>query len=157
MSLRTIQKIYLILFVLLSTNVFAYGVPPIPSSGSAVTDNKIYGGLKWDFNGGIKPEAVIGFRSARVNPSSYTNGGDISISAKFIDSFELGKARLKYFSGINTVQNSNYGIVFSFWDKLFGTYSVMDANKTNPIKFGIEDAMTPKSFSARELLINPFI
>jgi len=53
--------------------------------------------------------------------------------------------------------NTNYGIVFSFWDKFFGTYSVMDANKTNPIKFGIEDAMTPKSYSARELLINPFI
>jgi len=104
MSFRTIQKFYLILFVLLNTNAFAYGVPPIPSSGSAVTDNKIYGGLKWDFNGGIKPEAVIGFRSARVNPSSYTNGGDISISAKFIDSFEVGKARLKYFSGIDTVQ-----------------------------------------------------
>jgi hypothetical protein len=69
-----------------------------------VTDNNIYGGLKWDFNGGINPEAVIGFRSARVNPSSYTNGGDISISAKFIDKFQLGKIRAKYFSGINTAQ-----------------------------------------------------
>lgn len=104
MTPHTIQKIVLVLFVLLSTNVFAYGVPPIPSSGSAVTDNKIYGGLKWDFKGGIKPEAVVGFRSARVHSSSYTNGGDISISAKFIDGFELGKARLKYFSGIDTVQ-----------------------------------------------------
>ncbi len=105
MSFRTIQKLYLILFVLLSSNVFAYcGVPPIPSLASTVTENKIYGGLKWDFNGGVKPEAVIGFRSARVNPSSYTNGGDVSISAKFIDGFELGKARLKYFSGNDTVQ-----------------------------------------------------
>jgi len=53
--------------------------------------------------------------------------------------------------------NSNFGSILSFWDKLFGTYSVMNANKTNPMIFGIEDAKTPKSFSAKELLINPFI
>jgi len=53
--------------------------------------------------------------------------------------------------------NSNYGSIFSIWDRLFGTYSVMDANKTKPMIFGIEDTKTPKLFSAKELLINPFI
>ena len=100
---KLIQKLLFVTLVLASFNLFAYcGVPPIP--GGAHTDNKVYGGLKWTLNEGIKPEAVLGFRSARVNPSAYTNGGDISISAKFIDQFQLGKLRAKYFSGIDTAQ-----------------------------------------------------
>ena len=99
----TVQKLFLIALSLTSLNVFAYcGVPPIP--GGANTENKVYVALKWVLNDGVKPEAVLGFRSARINPSSYTNGEDISISAKFIDQFQLGKLRAKYFSGINTAQ-----------------------------------------------------
>ena len=126
MPLRTNQKCFLILLSLTSFNVFAYcGVPPIPSTvqASSILDNKFYAGFKWTLNEGIKPEAVVGFRSARINPSSYTNGGDISISAKFIDKFELGKLRAKYFSGINTAQAELSG-GYDFTKGLFTGLSV---------------------------------
>ena len=53
--------------------------------------------------------------------------------------------------------NSNFGIVFPFWDKLFGTYISKTSAQIKAIKFGIEDLKTPKSYSVKELLINPFI
>jgi sterol desaturase/sphingolipid hydroxylase (fatty acid hydroxylase superfamily) len=53
--------------------------------------------------------------------------------------------------------NSNFGIVFSLWDKLFGTYISKTSAQMKAIKFGIEDLRTPKSYSVKELLINPFI
>jgi len=53
--------------------------------------------------------------------------------------------------------NSNFGIVFSLWDKLFGTYISKTSAQMKAIKFGIEDLKTPKSYSVKELLINPFI
>ena len=53
--------------------------------------------------------------------------------------------------------NSNFGIVFPFWDKLFGTYVSKTSAQMKTIEFGIEDLKTPKSYSVKELLINPFI
>jgi sterol desaturase/sphingolipid hydroxylase (fatty acid hydroxylase superfamily) len=53
--------------------------------------------------------------------------------------------------------NSNFGIVFSLWDKLFGTYISKTSAQMKAIKFGIEDLKTPKSYSVKELLFNPFI
>jgi len=122
MKLHTIKKIFFIALSLISLNAFSYcGVPPIP--GGAVNDNQVYAGLKWTLNASAKPEAVVGFRSARINPSSYTNGGDISISAKFIDQFQLGKIRAKYFSGINTAQAELSG-GYDFTKGLFTGVSV---------------------------------
>jgi hypothetical protein len=71
----------------------------------------------------LSQKRFVGFRSARINPSSYTNGGDISISAKFIDKFELGKLRAKYFSGINTAQAELSG-GYDFTKGLFTGVSV---------------------------------
>ena len=53
--------------------------------------------------------------------------------------------------------NSNYGSIFSIWDRLLGTYK--DTNKINShsIIFGVEATKTPKSISTKELLLNPFI
>jgi sterol desaturase/sphingolipid hydroxylase (fatty acid hydroxylase superfamily) len=53
--------------------------------------------------------------------------------------------------------NSNFGIFFPFWDRLFGTYISKTSAQIKAIKFGIEDLKTPKSYSVKELLINPFI
>ena len=53
--------------------------------------------------------------------------------------------------------NSNFGIVFAFWDMLFGTYISKTSAQMKAIKFGIEDLKTPKSYSVKEFLINPFI
>ena len=67
-------------------------------------DNKVYAGLKWTLNEGIKPQALIGFRHTNIGSDGHTDGGDISLSAKFIDGFQLDKTRLKYINGNNDVQ-----------------------------------------------------
>ena len=67
-------------------------------------DNKVYAGLKWTLNEGIKPQALMGFRHTNIGSDGHTNGGDISLSAKFMDGFQLDKTRLKYINGNNDVQ-----------------------------------------------------
>jgi sterol desaturase/sphingolipid hydroxylase (fatty acid hydroxylase superfamily) len=50
--------------------------------------------------------------------------------------------------------DSNYGNIFSFWDRLFGTYRELDRHK---IKYGIDTYMDPKENSdIRPLLKIPF-
>jgi hypothetical protein len=66
--------------------------------------NSVYAALKWTFGEGIKPEALLGFRHAKTVSNGDTDGGDLSISAKFIDGFQLSKFRAKYFDGKENVQ-----------------------------------------------------
>jgi hypothetical protein len=73
------------------------------SSDSAI-HNSVYAALKWTFGEGIKPEALLGFRHTKTVSSGDTDGGDLSISAKFIDGFQLSKFRAKYFDGKENVQ-----------------------------------------------------
>jgi len=51
--------------------------------------------------------------------------------------------------------NSNFGIIFPFWDKLLGSY----CNKNNAallkMKLGISNNQSPKSLTLRELIVNP--
>ena len=88
------------------------------TTGASLTDNRVYAGLKWTLNEGIKPQAVFGFRHARTESNGNTNGGDISISAKIIDGFHLGKLRAKYFDGKEKVQGE-VGGGFDFTKGLF--------------------------------------
>jgi sterol desaturase/sphingolipid hydroxylase (fatty acid hydroxylase superfamily) len=53
--------------------------------------------------------------------------------------------------------NSNFGIVFPFWDKLFGTCVSKTYTQMKTIKFGINLSETPDTSSLKEYLINPFI
>ena len=53
--------------------------------------------------------------------------------------------------------NSNFGIVFSFWDWLFGTYVSKTYTQMQAVKFGINLKETPNANSLKEYLINPFI
>lgn len=92
-------------------------------SGGSLTDNRAYAGLKWTLNEGIKPQAVLGFRHARTESNGNTDGGDISISAKFIDGFQLGKLRAKYFDGKEKVQGELSG-GFDFTKGLFAGVGV---------------------------------
>lgn len=88
--------------LLLCSQAFAgKGFVPVDTSS---TDNRAYAGLKWTLNEGVKPEAVLGVRHARIESSGDTDGGDLSISAKFIDGFQLGKLRAKYFNGKENTQ-----------------------------------------------------
>jgi hypothetical protein len=87
------------------------------TSQSAI-HNSIYAALKWTFGESFKPEAVLGFRHAKVDSNGDTDGGDVSISAKFIDGLELGKLRGKYFNGKDNVQGE-VGGGFDFNKGLF--------------------------------------
>jgi hypothetical protein len=96
----------------------------IPGIASAsLTDNRVYAGLKWTLNDGVKPQAVIGYRHARTKSNGNTNGGDVSISAKIIDGFQLGKLRAKYFDGKEKVQGE-VGGGFDFTKGLFAGVGV---------------------------------
>jgi hypothetical protein len=87
------------------------------------THNRAYAGLKWTLNEGIKPQAVVGFRHARTESNGDTDGGDISISAKFIDGFQLGKLRAKYFNGKENTQGE-VGAGYDFTNGLFAGVGV---------------------------------
>ena len=93
------------------------------ANGAALTENRVYAGLKWTINEGIKPHAVFGFRHARTESNGNTDGGDISISAKIIDGFQLGKLRAKYFDGKEKVQGE-VGGGYDFTKGLFAGVSV---------------------------------
>ena len=117
-------KFICLCLILISPSVFAgtawwtYDLIP-----SAMTDNRVYAGLNWTLNEGIKPQAVFGFRHARTESNGNTDGGDISISAKFIDGFQLGKLRAKYFDGKEKVQGE-LGVGFDFTKGLFAGVGV---------------------------------
>jgi sterol desaturase/sphingolipid hydroxylase (fatty acid hydroxylase superfamily) len=53
--------------------------------------------------------------------------------------------------------NSNFGIVFPFWDKLFGTCVSKTYTQMKTIKFGISLRESPAGNSLKEYLMNPFI
>lgn len=121
-------SILILVFCFSSSSAFAGGCGAcyslIPgTSGAGLTDNRAYAGLKWTLNEGIKPQAVLGFRHARTESNGDTDGGDISISAKFIDGFQLGKLRLKYFDGKENVQGE-VGAGYDFTKGLFAGVGV---------------------------------
>jgi sterol desaturase/sphingolipid hydroxylase (fatty acid hydroxylase superfamily) len=53
--------------------------------------------------------------------------------------------------------NSNFGIVFSFWDRLFGTYVSKTSAQMRGMKLGISLRESPAECSLKEYLMNPFI
>jgi hypothetical protein len=115
-------------FFLFSSSAFAgkgfltYDLIP-GATGATLTDNRVYAGLKWTLNEGVKPQAVVGFRQARTEASGDTNGGDVSISAKIFDGFYLGKLRAKYFNGKEKVQGE-VGGGYDFTKGLFAGVGV---------------------------------
>jgi hypothetical protein len=121
-----LSKLTLVFCSFLSSSAFAggggYDLIPGTASGT-LTDNRIYAGLKWTLNEGIKPQAVVGYRHARTESNGNTDGGDLSISAKFIDGFQLGKLRAKYFDGKEKVQ-AEVGGGYDFTKGLFAGVGV---------------------------------
>ena len=129
-SIKLSKLILFFLFFLFSSSTFAGVCSPCYSydsisglTGASITDNRVYAGLKWTLNEGISPQAVLGFRHARTESNGNTDGGDISISAKFMGSFQLGKLRAKYFDGKEKVQGE-VGGGFDFTKGLFGGVGV---------------------------------
>ncbi|QDC99153.1 hypothetical protein FIT70_04405 [Candidatus Methylopumilus universalis] len=118
----TFSKLALVFCFFLSSSAFAgkvLGYDLIPgATGASLTDNRAYAGLKWTLNEGIKPQAVLGLKHARIKSNGDTDGGDLSISAKIIDGFQLGKLRAKYFNGKENVQGE-VGAGYDFTKGLF--------------------------------------
>ena len=52
--------------------------------------------------------------------------------------------------------NSNFGQLFSFWDRLFGTYVSNPATGEAKLIMGLAGKEKPKEFSLKGLLIHPF-
>jgi hypothetical protein len=94
-------KMYVVIASTLSAFNMAHG--DVISSNSS-TDDSVYAALKWTFGESIKPEALLGLRHAKTYSNGDTDGGDLSISAKFFDGFQFGKLRGKYFNGNENVQ-----------------------------------------------------
>ena len=52
--------------------------------------------------------------------------------------------------------NSNFGIIFPFWDRLFGTYHHKSSAQLRKIKLGINANQSPRALTVKEFVINPF-
>jgi sterol desaturase/sphingolipid hydroxylase (fatty acid hydroxylase superfamily) len=52
--------------------------------------------------------------------------------------------------------NSNFGIIFPFWDKLLGSYLYKDNISLLKMKCGVSKNKSPKAIALREFLGNPF-
>lgn len=52
--------------------------------------------------------------------------------------------------------NSNFSIVFSFWDRLFGSYCKKDHASFLKIKYGVSKKQSPVSITVVDFFVNPF-
>ena len=117
------MKLFISFLTLLALSSYSFAGGSIITISQTNTDNRAYAGLKWTLNEGIKPQAVIGFRHAKTESNGDTDGGDLSISAKFIDGFQLGKLRAKYFNGKENTQGE-VGAGYDFMNGLFAGVGV---------------------------------
>ena len=117
MKLRNFTLAFILMLV--SNITFAGGGGLTLPSNKSSNDDRAYAGLKWSLSGGIKPEAVLGFRHANISSNGDADGGDISISAKFMDGIQPGQIRAKYFNGKEDVQGE-LGGGYDFTQGIFG-------------------------------------
>lgn len=102
-----VKKLSLLLglTVLMASSVTYASIPlTTPAGSSTDTVNRGYVALKWSLGGSFTPEAVVGFRHARVDDNGDTDGEDISYSFNLIGGFQAGKLRAKYFNGNENAQ-----------------------------------------------------
>jgi hypothetical protein len=103
-------SIFLIFFCLtVSSSSFAgsaaiYDFVGAGSSSASRHDTDCYVGIKALFGELKDPRALVGCRQAKIKSNNDVNGFDISISAKFLNGFDLEKLRLKGFSGNTSTQ-----------------------------------------------------
>lgn len=51
--------------------------------------------------------------------------------------------------------DSNYGDVFSLWDRLFGTYRMLDGRALQAVRFGLGEAHDPRAASFAAQILSP--
>jgi hypothetical protein len=76
----------------------------VGNSSASRHDTDCYVGIKALFCELKDPRAFVGCRQAKIKSNNDVNGFDISISAKFLNGFDLEKLRLKGFSGNTSTQ-----------------------------------------------------
>ena len=52
--------------------------------------------------------------------------------------------------------NSNFGVIFSFWDKVFGTYRATARQDQKDMKIGLFEYQEPADLSFARMLVQPF-
>lgn len=52
--------------------------------------------------------------------------------------------------------NSNFGQIFSFWDRLFDTYTATPSVPEGELIMGLPDSIKPEAFRLKDLLLLPF-
>ncbi len=52
--------------------------------------------------------------------------------------------------------NSNFGFIFSWWDKFLGTYTLVSESGERKLAFGVEEYLAPKYQELETLLLLPF-
>lgn len=52
--------------------------------------------------------------------------------------------------------NSNFGIMFTFWDRLFGTYVEQPKSGVSELVMGLPSSESPRGFTVSALFLHPF-
>jgi sterol desaturase/sphingolipid hydroxylase (fatty acid hydroxylase superfamily) len=108
---------------------------------------------------GLSPSGVIIF-AILLNGSSLFNHANIYIPewmdrllCFFIVTPDMHRT---HHSTVLTETDSNFGFFFSFWDRVFNTYTFKEFNQQKYIEIGLSDFPPEKSIHIKDLLLNPF-
>ena len=109
MKITRFSILLIVLFYITAASTVFAGSPVFDfvgagSSSASRHDTDCYVGIKALFGELKDPRALVGCRQAKIKSNNDVNGFDISISAKFLNGFDLEKLRLKGFSGNTTAQ-----------------------------------------------------
>jgi hypothetical protein len=108
MKITRFSSFLIVLFYFTASTAFAGKSAAIfdfvGNSSASRHDTDCYVGIKALFGELKDPRALVGCRQAKIKSNNDVNGFDISISAKFLNGFDLEKLRLKGFSGNTSTQ-----------------------------------------------------
>ena len=118
MKITRFSILLIVLFYITAASTVFAGSPVYDfvgagSSSASRHDTDCYVGIKALFGELKDPRALVGCRQAKIKSNNDVNGFDISISAKFLNGFDLEKLRLKGFSG-NTSTQAEVGGGYDF-------------------------------------------
>lgn len=113
--------LFIVTLFLLTHQFISFGCPggyTCETQSIRSSNDQVYAGLKWTLNEGMKPEVLLGVRHEDMSAGGHTYGGDVSLSAQFIDGFKMGQAKIKYLNGSNNIQGE-VGTGYDFTHGLF--------------------------------------
>ncbi|MDE2490382.1 MAG: sterol desaturase family protein [Elusimicrobia bacterium] len=102
---------------------------------------------------------VLGFRTLKqaFSVASHTNVRVPALLDRVLRWFIVTPSyHLVHHSAIGTEMNSNYCSVFTFWDRLFGTYTELSRLPVGPGAFGLAERRDPMRLGFWRLMLLPF-